>query len=89
MEGIWDSAKANMEMYLLLAEKARAFRADPEVQELMEAASIFELAEPTLAAGESVADFLASDEPFDPDAKGEREYHYVALQQAAMRHLVG
>ena len=89
MEGIWDSAKANMEMYLLLAEKARAFRADPEVQELMEAASIFELAEPTLAAGESVADFLASDEPFDPDAKGERKYHYVALQQAAMRHLVG
>ena len=42
-------------------ERALAFRADPEVQEAMEASGVAELAVPTLAAGESVADFLADD----------------------------
>ena len=32
MTGVWESAKANMRMYLLLKERAQAFRADPEVQ---------------------------------------------------------
>ncbi|QXT62833.1 xylose isomerase [Tessaracoccus palaemonis] len=89
MQGIWDSAKANMETYLMLAEKARAFRADPAVQQLMTDNGIFDSAVPTLAAGESVADFLAADEPFDADAAGAREYRFVELYQAAMRHLVG
>ena len=89
MQGIWDSAKANMETYLMLAEKARAFRADPAVQQLMTDNGIFDSAVPTLAAGESVADFLAADEPFDADAAGVREYRFVELYQAAMRHLVG
>jgi xylose isomerase len=30
--GVWDSAKANMRNYLLLKERAQAFRADPAVQ---------------------------------------------------------
>ena len=89
MEGIWESAAANMETYLLLAEKAKAFRADPEVQATMRAASVYELAEPTLAAGESVEAFLAADEEFDADAKGAREYHFVQLHQLAIRHLIG
>ncbi len=89
MEGIWDSARANMETYLMLADKARAFRADPDVQALLKAASVDELAVPTRAAGESIADFLAADEPFDADAAGAREYHYVELYQAALRHLIG
>ncbi|CAI9405545.1 xylose isomerase [Aestuariimicrobium sp. T2.26MG-19.2B] len=89
MEGIWDSAKANMETFLMLKKKAQAFRADPEVQALMREASIFELAEPTLGNDEDVAAFLAADEPFDAAAKGEREYHYVQLHQLALRHLIG
>ena len=89
IQGIWDSARANMDMYLMLAEKAKAFRADPEVQALMKEASVDELAQPTLAEGESIADFLAADEPFDADEKGAREYRYVELYQAAMRHLIG
>src|SRR5690606_36563 len=32
-EDVWESAKANMRTYLLLKERAKAFRADPEVQE--------------------------------------------------------
>ena len=92
MEGVWESARANMEMYLTLAEKAREFRADPLTQELMEAASVAELATPTLAPGESIDDFLADRsafEDFDAEAKGAREYHYVERYQQAMRHLIG
>lgn len=89
MNGIWDSAKANMETYLMLAEKAKAFRADPAVQETMKAAGIFELGEPTLAKGESIADFLAAEEEFDADAAGTRETHFVRLYQQALAHLIG
>ncbi len=89
MDGIWDSAKANMETYLLLAEKARAFRADPAVQETMALAKIHELSKPTLGEGESIADFLAADEPLDADAAGARETHLVRLHQQALAHLIG
>ena len=88
MQGIWDSAKANMETYQLLADKARAFRADPAVAALMEENLIAQLAVPTLAEGESVADFLATEEEFDADAAGAREYRFVELYQAALRHLI-
>lgn len=87
MQGIWDSAKANMETFTMLAERAKAFRADPAVKALMEEASIFELAEPTLAEGESVADLRAAEMP-DPEEKRQREYRFVELQQAALRHLL-
>ncbi len=89
MEGVWESAKANMEMYLMLAEKARAFRADSYTQELLEKASVPQLAEPTLGEGESVTDFLANEEEYDIEALAKREYHFVELQQQAMRHLIG
>lgn len=92
MEGVWESARANMDMYLRLAEKAREFRADPITQELMEEASVYELAQPTLDPGETIDDFLADRsayEDFDADAKGAREYHFVELYHHAMRHLIG
>ncbi|QWW19653.1 xylose isomerase [Schaalia sp. 19OD2882] len=92
MEGVWESARANMEMWIMLAEKAKAFRADPRTQELMKAASIDQLGQSTLAEGESLADFLADRsayEDFDADAAGEREYHFVELYHHAMRHLIG
>ena len=41
--GVWDSAAANMRTYLLLKERAAAFRADPEVQEALAAAKVPEL----------------------------------------------
>ena len=87
LEGVWESAAANMEMYLMLAEKAKAFRADPRTQEIMEAASVPELAEPTVAEGESLDDVRA--EKFDVAALAAREYHYVELYQQTMRHLIG
>jgi len=90
MEGVWDSARACMSTYLHLAEKARAFRADPRVQEAMEESGVFELSHPTLAEGESVKDFLATtDEGFDPEKAGRRDYRFVRLQQLAVEHLIG
>ena len=89
MQGVWDSAKANMEMYIMLSEKAKAFRADPEVKKLMEENMIDQLAVPTLAEGESIENFLAAEEDFDADAAGAREYRFVELYQSAIRHLIG
>lgn len=90
--GVWDSARANIAQYEMLAQKAAAYRADPEVQEAFKTAGIFELATPTLAAGETVADLLAdraSFEDFDADAAAQRDFGFVRLNQLALRHLIG
>jgi xylose isomerase len=89
MEGVWESAKACMSTYLLLAEKARAFRADARVQEAMAYAGVLDLAQPTLAPGETVEAFLATDDGFDPDKAAQRDYGFVKLQQLAIEHLLG
>ncbi|WP_116110022.1 xylose isomerase [Amycolatopsis ruanii] len=89
LDGIWDSARACMATYLMLAEKAKAFREDPRVREAWDRAGILELSEPTLGAGESVADFLAADDGFDPEKAAQRDYGFVQLQQLALEHLIG
>jgi xylose isomerase len=58
-DGVWESAKANMANYLLLKERADAFRADPEVQAALEAAKVAELSTPTLGEGETYDQLLA------------------------------
>jgi xylose isomerase len=65
----------------------RAFRADPEVAEALEAAKVGELAVPTLAEGESL-DALRN-EAHDPVALGERGLQFERLDQLAMEHLLG
>jgi len=91
--GVWDSAAANMRTYLLLKERAAAFRADPEVQEALEAAKVFELARPTLGDGESYDDLLADRsafEDFDASAYlGGKGFGFVRLQQLATEHVLG
>ena len=89
MDGVWASAAACMTTYLVLAEKARTFRADPRVQEAMAYAGVPDLAVPTLAEGESLEEFLATDDGFDPVRAAERDYGFVALQQLATEHLIG
>lgn len=91
-DGVWASAAANMSMYLLLKERAVAFRADPEVQEALAVSGVFELGQSTLDAGESTADFLAdtaSFEDYDADKAGERDFGFVRLNQLAVEHLMG
>ncbi|MFF1633396.1 xylose isomerase [Leifsonia sp. NPDC058248] len=91
--GVWDSAAANMRTYLLLKERTQAFRADPEVQEALEASRVPQLSLPTLSAGESYDDLLADHsayEDFDADAYfGGKGFGFVRLQQLALEHLIG
>jgi xylose isomerase len=92
MDGVWESALANMELYLGLRERARAFRADPEVQQALAAARVFELSEPTLNAGETHEDLVAdrgSFEDYDPDPARRQGYGFARLQRLAIEHLIG
>src|SRR4051794_40861518 len=43
IDGVWESAAGCMRNYLILREKSRAFRADPEVQEAMRLARVDDL----------------------------------------------
>jgi xylose isomerase len=92
MDGVWASAAANMRTYLLLKERAAAFRADPEVQEALAAARVPELAQPTLGDGETYEQLLADRsafEDFDAEAAGRQGYGVVRLSQLALEHLLG
>jgi xylose isomerase len=90
--GVWESARANMESYRRLAERAAAYRADPAVQDAMKKAGLYELAEPTLGEGESLSDLLndrSAFEDFDVDAAAQRDYGFVQLNQLALEHVLG
>ena len=87
-EGVWASAKGCMTNYLVLREKALAFRADPEVQEALAAAKLPELAQPTLSEGEGWADLEAA-QLADPDALAVRGAGFEHLDQLALEHLYG
>ncbi len=92
MQGVWDSAAANMATYILLAERAKAFREDPEVRAAMEEAGVFDLAIPTMSDGETYADLMADRsayEDLDIDAVAERNYGFVRLNQLALEHALG
>ena len=92
IDGVWASAAGNMRNYLALKAKAAAFRSDPAVQEALRAARLDELAQPTLAEGETLADLLADDsafETFDVDAAAERGMAFEQLDQLALDHLLG
>jgi xylose isomerase len=91
--GVWQSAAANMTNYLLLKERAAAFRADPEVQEAMAQAKVDELRRSTLNDGEGYEQLLADPsawEQFDAGSYyGAKGYGFVRLQQLATEHLLG
>ena len=92
MSGVWESAQANMELYLALREKSRAFRADPEVQEALTAARVGELARGTLGDGETYTDLIADRtafEEFDLALAREQGYGFAKIQRLAIEHLLG
>jgi xylose isomerase len=92
LDGVWESARANMEVYLMLRDRARAFRADPEVQEALRAARVDELSNPTLADGETYQQLLADPtayEDYNPDSARAQGYGYARLQRLAVEHLLG
>ncbi|NEA58376.1 xylose isomerase [Streptomyces sp. SID13666] len=91
-DGVWASAAGCMRNYLLLKERAAAFRADPVVQEALRASRLDELARPTLGEGETLSDLLgdrASFEDFDVEAAAVKGMAFEQLDQLAMDHLLG
>ena len=86
-KGVWESASANMRTYLLLKERALAFRNDPRVVNAMAESNIPGLAESTFAPGETWRDL--ANEFLDVETAGKRGYHYEALDQLALEHLMG
>ncbi|WBB49426.1 xylose isomerase [Verrucosispora sp. WMMA2044] len=92
VDGVWASAAANMSTYLLLKERAAAFRADPEVAEALAASKVAELGVPTLGEGEGYTELLADTsafEEFDVDAVAAKGFGFVRLNQLAVEHLLG
>ncbi|MDK1474636.1 xylose isomerase [Streptomyces sp. 549] len=92
MDGVWESAAGCMRNYLLLKERAAAFRADPDVRQALRDSRLDELALPTLEPGESAADLLADAtafEKFDLDGHAARGMAFERLDQLAMDHLLG
>ncbi|MCZ7457249.1 xylose isomerase [Streptomyces sp. WMMC940] len=89
-DGVWESARNCMRNYLILKERAAAFRVDPEVGEALAASRLDELARPTAADGLRglLADASAY-EQFDVRAAAERSMAFERLDQLAMEHLLG
>src|SRR6202044_1838328 len=59
-DGVWDFARGCMRTYLILAENARRFHEDAEIQEALRVSKAAQLAEPT--AGEGGLDGILSSE---------------------------
>ena len=92
IDGVWESARANMELYLTLRDRARAFRADPEVQQALEAAGVGELSQPTLTDSETFQQLLddrSALEDYDLEPARTRGYGFAHVQRLALEHLLG
>ena len=87
MAGVWASAEGCMRNYLILRDKSRAFRADPEVQQALRDARVDQLRLPTLDDGDTIETLRA--EHFDPDEAGRRGMGFERLDQLALEHLYG
>jgi xylose isomerase len=88
-EGIWDFAAGCMRTYLALAEKARRFDADPEIQAALAETKVPELAQPTVDgySREAVDELLA--EQHNLAALGTRACRNERLDQLVIDLLLG
>jgi xylose isomerase len=93
IQGVWESAAANIRTYLLLKERAQSFRQDKEVLQALERSRVNQINSLTLNPGETPAQLMADssagadfavDEYFD--GKG---FGFVHLNQLALEHLMG
>lgn len=89
---MWASAAGCMRNYLILRDRAAAFRADPAVQEALRVSRLEELSRPTLDPDETPRTLLTDRtayEDFDVDAAAARGMAFEHLDQLAMDHLLG
>jgi xylose isomerase len=76
-----------MKTYLMLKERAKAYRNDPRVKAAEAESGIPDLTIPTLAEGESWKDI--ANESGDPLHLADKGYGYDYLDQLATEHLMG
>jgi xylose isomerase len=88
-EGVWDFAAGCMKTYLILKEKAKRFDTDPEIQEALAAASVAELAEPSVGAYSRNAALALRDASFDVDSLAARGYYNERLDQLVTELIMG
>ena len=86
-DDVWVTAESNMRTYLILKERAAAFRADPEVQEALKAARVDQLSVPTMAEGDTI-DALRAEE-IDAVTLGKHSMGYARIDQLAIEHMLG
>jgi xylose isomerase len=88
-EGVWDFARGCMRTYLILAERARAFDADPRVQEALAIAGVPDLGRETTGPYSSATAERLLAEEFDADALAARRVGNELLDQLAVDHVLG
>ena len=86
-DDVWVTAESNMRTYLILKERAAAFRSDPEVQEALKAARVDQLGVPTMSDGETIEALRA--EEIDAVAVGKRSMSFGRIDQLAIEHMLG
>ena len=88
-DGVWDFASGCMRTYLALAEKAKRFHQDAEIQAALEETKVGELSQPTTEpySREAVDALLA--EQHDLDALGARSCRNERLDQLVIDLLLG
>jgi xylose isomerase len=85
-DGVWDFARGCMRTYLILADKARRFHDDAEIQDALRVAQAGALAEPTRSAG-GLDELRATS--FDEDALAAQGYGHERLDQLVTELLLG
>jgi len=89
-DGVWDFALASMRTYLMLAEKARRFAEDPEIQEALETAQLRQLSEPTSPGGlEPEALASLRQDTYDIESLAAQGYGHERLDQLVTELLLG
>jgi len=90
-QGVWDFALGCMRTYNIFREKARRFDADPEVQQLLKQINSDDSNyDALLSKGYSAETVrLLQEATFNPEALGQRGYHYEKLDQLTIEHILG
>jgi xylose isomerase len=87
-EGVWEFARGSMRTYKILAERAKAFDADPEVRSLIAERRDREI-DPLLAGYDKAKVKKLRALSIDAAAVGARGLGYERLDQLTVEHLLG
>jgi xylose isomerase len=88
-DGVWDFARGCMRSYLILADKARRFDADPDIQEALGRAGAADLALAQVDWTDPAAVDAVRHETVDVDAAAARGYGNERLDQLVNELLLG